>query len=123
MASTSAGISCDGSATGALLLAVIRFGDDDGAAEATPVIARACASAAPAMLPVGLGKVGAGARIMLGPPGAWLGRSGCDGSGACSTAGTSDDVLAAPAPAPSRIGRPPAPPAGAPPGRAPRGPP
>src|SRR5271163_714007 len=28
-ASTSAGISCDGSATGALLLAVIRFGNDD----------------------------------------------------------------------------------------------
>src|SRR5580693_3615871 len=111
MASTSAGISCDGSATGALLLAVIRFGDDrDGAAEATPVIARACASAAPAMLPVGFGRVGAGARIMLGPPGAWLGRSGCEGSGACSTAGTSDDVLAAPAPAaPSRIGRPSAP--------------
>src|SRR5277367_4224874 len=116
MASTSAGISCDGSATGALLLAVIRFGDDDGAAEATPAIARACASAAPAMLPVGFGRVGAGARIMLGPPRAWLGRSGCDGSGACSTAGTSDDVLAPPTPVePSRIGRPSAPYGEAPP--------
>ena len=34
------------------------------------------------MLPVGLGKIGAGARIMSGAPGLALGRSGCDGSGA-----------------------------------------
>src|ERR1700678_4529748 len=60
-----------------------------GAVSASPVVARACASAAPAMLPVGFGKSGAGKRIMSGAPGLRLGRSGCDGSGALDGAGTS----------------------------------
>ena len=41
------------------------------------------------MLPVGFGRIGAGARIMSGAPVLRLGRSGCDGSGAFATAGIS----------------------------------